>query len=56
MPSRHHGSAREIRALDTYIKMSRAMRTLGAELQKSFLALQLTEGQFGVLEALFHER
>lgn len=54
MPTRHSGSTREVRALDAFIKLSRAVRTVGGEMQKSFVASGLTEGQFGVLEALLH--
>ena len=54
MATKHRGTAAETRALDTYIKLRRAVNTLGllegAEMRQS----GLTESQFGVLEALLH--
>ena len=54
MGTKHRGTAQETRALDTYIKLRRAVNALnvleGAEMRNA----GLTESQFGVLEALFH--
>jgi MarR family 2-MHQ and catechol resistance regulon transcriptional repressor len=54
MPTRYKGSARESRALDTFIKLTRAMETLGNELQRHLASHELTLPQFAVLEALLH--
>ncbi len=54
MPNHHKGPPAETRALDAFVKLSRALHSVGAELGKSFAASGLTEGQFGVLEALYH--
>ncbi len=54
MGSKYQGSAEEIRALDTYIKLTRAAESLltrtGAHLHRR----GLTTTQFAVLEALYH--
>jgi MarR family 2-MHQ and catechol resistance regulon transcriptional repressor len=52
--SRYDGPAREIRALDTYVKLMRASNAVQARLEPRFRAIGLTERQFGVLEALLH--
>ena len=54
MATRHHGSPREARALDAYVKLLRAAESLTARLAPGIEAADLTTGQFGVLEALFH--
>lgn len=54
MPTHHRGPAREVRALDAYIKLLRAADTVGARLNKGLSDRGLTPGQLGVLEALFH--
>ncbi|HYO72887.1 MAG TPA: MarR family transcriptional regulator [Archangium sp.] len=54
MPTNYKGSAREARALDTFIKLTRAMETLGAQLQRHLASLEITPPQLGVLEALLH--
>jgi len=55
MPTHHKGSAEEVRALSTFIKLVRGTNSLyGAllpPLQKEF---GLTDSQFGVLETLYH--
>ena len=55
MPTRYKGSATEVLALDTFIKMVRSLNAVQAQLLP---ALQkesgLTESQFGVLEAIHH--
>jgi MarR family transcriptional regulator, 2-MHQ and catechol-resistance regulon repressor len=48
------GDAREVRALDAYIKLSRASGTLGGLLAANLARLGLTAGQLGVMEALMH--
>jgi MarR family transcriptional regulator, 2-MHQ and catechol-resistance regulon repressor len=54
MPTRYRGTAREVRALSTFIRLMRATETLNARLQQELTAHGLTQTQFGVLEALFH--
>jgi MarR family 2-MHQ and catechol resistance regulon transcriptional repressor len=54
MPTHHKGTAKEVLALDTFIKLTRATETLGARLQHSGTLGELTGSQFGVLESLYH--
>ena len=54
MPTHYKGSAREVRALDTFVKLTRAMETLGGQLQRHLASLEITPPQLGVLEALLH--
>jgi MarR family transcriptional regulator, 2-MHQ and catechol-resistance regulon repressor len=54
MATRHRGPAAEVRALDAYIKLTRAAESVGARLAGIASAAGLTEGQFGTLEALYH--
>lgn len=54
MGTRHRGSKRERRALDSYIKLRRAAESVSRRLAGSYGPAGLTESQFGVLEALHH--
>ncbi len=54
MPTHYRGARREERALDAFIKLNRAVETLGAQLGRALAAHGLTEGQFAILEALLH--
>lgn len=54
MPNRHHGSDDERRALDAYVKLSRALATVDADIHRPLAAAGLTASRFGVLEALWH--
>jgi MarR family 2-MHQ and catechol resistance regulon transcriptional repressor len=54
MPTHFKGSARETRALDTFVKLTRAMETLGSHLQRHLASLEITPPQLAVLEALLH--
>src|SRR5579862_6725750 len=54
MATHFQGDAREVRALDAYIKLSRASSTIDARLATNLARLGLTTGQLGVLEALMH--
>jgi MarR family transcriptional regulator, 2-MHQ and catechol-resistance regulon repressor len=54
MGTHHKGNKNETRALDTYIKLMRAVGSLGAPLERRLDEEGLTTTQFGVLEALFH--
>ena len=54
MGTRHGGPAREVRALDTYIKLIRASNAVSQRIHAHLREADLTLSQFGVLEALFH--
>ena len=54
MPIHHQGSAEEVQALDTFVKLSRATDALQAAVMRSLMAEELTPTQFGVMEALLH--
>jgi MarR family transcriptional regulator, 2-MHQ and catechol-resistance regulon repressor len=54
MATHFKGDAREVRALDAYIKLSRASGTLDGRLATNLARLGLTPGQLGVMEALMH--
>lgn len=54
MGTHHEGPPREVRALDTYIKLTRASESVNALLMSRLSAEKLTISQFGTLEALFH--
>jgi MarR family 2-MHQ and catechol resistance regulon transcriptional repressor len=54
MGTKHRGTAAETRALDTYIKLRRAVNTLSLREGEVMRNAGLTESQFGALEALFH--
>ena len=54
MGTLHRGSAAESQALDTYIKLRRAVNAVGRREGEQMRTVGLTESQLGVLEALFH--
>ena len=54
MGTRHAGPAREVRALDTYIKLIRASNAVSHRIHAHLREDGLTLSQFGVLEALHH--
>jgi len=54
MPTHYQGTPEEMRALDTFIKLTRATETLLARLAQRGTMGDLTVSQFGVLEALYH--
>ncbi len=54
MPTHYSGSPGEVRALDTFIKLTRASDALVARLMRRGTMGDLTMSQFGVLEALYH--
>lgn len=54
MGTQHKGSAREVRALDAFIKLRRAADSVSARVNRHLAEVSLTESQFGVLEALWH--
>jgi MarR family 2-MHQ and catechol resistance regulon transcriptional repressor len=52
--TKHQGTAREVRALDAYIKLMRAADAVTDRVHRHLEATGLTVSQFGVLEALHH--
>ncbi len=54
MPTHYEGTVKERRALDAWIKFTRAGITLNSLLSKSLRRFELTESQFAVVEALYH--
>lgn len=54
MGTKHQGTAAEMRALDTYIKLRRAVNALSLSEGEVIRGVGLTESQFGALEALYH--
>jgi MarR family 2-MHQ and catechol resistance regulon transcriptional repressor len=54
MGTRYKGTAAEVRALNAFIALSRAAGSVEARTQSVIAAAGLTEGQFGILEALYH--
>jgi len=54
MPTHFKGNADQVRALDSYIKLTRAADSINSRLNVSPSMSALTISQFGVLEALFH--
>ncbi len=54
MGTKHQGTAKEKRALDTYIKLRRAVNALSLCEGEVMRSAGLTESQFGALEALYH--
>jgi MarR family 2-MHQ and catechol resistance regulon transcriptional repressor len=54
MPTHYKGTAQEILALDTFIKLTRATNSLMTRLAAHETLGDLTQSQFGVLESLLH--
>ena len=54
MPTHYQGTARERRALETFIKLIRAGNSVAAESNRHLSEAGLTASQFAVLEALHH--
>lgn len=54
MGTRHQGTEAERRALDAYIKLSRAANAVEARINGHLGDVGLSISQFGVLEALYH--
>jgi MarR family 2-MHQ and catechol resistance regulon transcriptional repressor len=54
MPTHYDGTDAEERALNAFIRFSRAFDTVDQTISETFQAHNLTSGQFGVLEALYH--
>jgi MarR family 2-MHQ and catechol resistance regulon transcriptional repressor len=54
MGTKYQGTNEEIRALNAFIKLSRAMQSVESRLLTSVARNDLTITQFGVLETLYH--
>ena len=54
MPTYYQGPLAQVKALDAYIKLTRASEMLAAVLSRPLAREGLTTGQLGVLEALLH--
>lgn len=54
MGTRYKGEPEQVRALDAYIKLTRASESLVARLARGLARQGLTTGQLGILEALLH--
>jgi MarR family transcriptional regulator, 2-MHQ and catechol-resistance regulon repressor len=54
MPTHYQGTAKEVLALNTFIKFTRAYESLMARLAQSATLGELTVSQCGVLETLHH--
>lgn len=54
MGGHYRGSAAERRALDAFIKLYRAAETLSSTLARGLVEENLSEAQFGVMDALYH--
>ena len=54
MGTHYKGSRKEIDALDCYIKLIRSAESLNAKFNLELSKFNLTESQFGVLDALLH--
>jgi MarR family 2-MHQ and catechol resistance regulon transcriptional repressor len=54
MPTHYSGTGREILALNTFIKLTRAAESLLYRLNQYGTHGDLTHSQFGVLESLYH--
>lgn len=54
MGTHHKGTKKEITALDTYIKLIRAVESLNQRLYPFLLKHGLSESQFSVLESIYH--
>lgn len=54
MPTHYQGNPKEVLALDTWIKLNRALDTLTSRVNQSGTMGGLTPTQFAVVEALYH--
>lgn len=54
MSTHYQGTSEERRALDLYIKLSRAAESVNQRVNRHLQDVHLTVSQFGVLEALYH--
>ncbi len=54
MATKYRGTRAEVRALDAYIKLTRAAESVSDRVNRHLNDYGLTPSQFGVLEALYH--
>ena len=54
MGTHYTGSEKEIRALNAYLKLTRSVQSVKTRIDQHQTAGELSESQFGVLEALYH--
>jgi MarR family 2-MHQ and catechol resistance regulon transcriptional repressor len=54
MGTHHQGNVREVKVLNAFIKMARALKAIGDRNEGRLAEAGLTETQFGILEALHH--
>ncbi|PQJ26916.1 hypothetical protein BSZ35_18490 [Salinibacter sp. 10B] len=54
MATQHDGSEAEKRALNAYIRFTRAFDSVDRKIGETFRTRDLTSGQFGVLETIYH--
>jgi len=54
MGTHYKGSKKEMRALDSFIKLMRAADTINSAVNLSISKFGLTESQFNVMDALYH--
>jgi MarR family 2-MHQ and catechol resistance regulon transcriptional repressor len=54
MATQYDGTDDEERALNAYIRFTRAFDTVNRKIGETFRARDLTSGQFGVLETIYH--
>lgn len=54
MATQYDGTDEEERALNAYIRFTRAFDTINRKIGETFRARDLTSGQFGVLETVYH--
>jgi len=54
MATQYDGTDDEERALNAYIRFSRAFDTVDRKIGETFRSRDLTSGQFGVLETIYH--
>jgi MarR family 2-MHQ and catechol resistance regulon transcriptional repressor len=54
VPTHYQGNAKEVRALNTFIKLTRSVESLLTRLDRRGTIGDLTASQFGVLESLYH--
>lgn len=54
MPTHYDGTEEEKRALNAFIRFTRAFDTVDRRISTTFQTHDLTSGQFGVLETLYH--
>ncbi|GAB4479728.1 MAG: MarR family transcriptional regulator [Anaerolineae bacterium] len=54
MGTHYQGTEEQVRALDTFIKLTRAASAVSSRIASLISEAGLTESQFGTLEALYH--